>query len=50
MRPALILTRQNVIPYLNKLTVAEVTSQGKDTQLRSPSDKAGTFLKNLMFS
>ena len=29
MRPALILTRQNVIPYLNKLTVAEVTSQGK---------------------
>jgi mRNA-degrading endonuclease toxin of MazEF toxin-antitoxin module len=28
-RPALILTRQGVIPYLNKLTVAEVTSVGK---------------------
>ena len=28
-RPALILTRQAVIPYLNKLTVAEVTTQGK---------------------
>lgn len=28
-RPALILTRQGVIPYLNKLTVAEITSQGK---------------------
>jgi len=28
-RPALILTRQAVIPHLNKLTVAEVTTQGK---------------------
>jgi mRNA-degrading endonuclease toxin of MazEF toxin-antitoxin module len=28
-RPALILTRQAVIPFLNKLTVAEVTTQGK---------------------
>ncbi len=28
-RPALILTRQSVIPYLNKLTVAEITSSGK---------------------
>jgi len=28
-RPALILTRQAVIPYLNKLTVAEITSKGK---------------------
>ena len=28
-RPALILTRQAVIPYLNKLTVAEITSSGK---------------------
>jgi mRNA-degrading endonuclease toxin of MazEF toxin-antitoxin module len=28
-RPALILTRQRVIPHLNKLTVAEVTTVGK---------------------
>jgi mRNA-degrading endonuclease toxin of MazEF toxin-antitoxin module len=28
-RPALILTRQGVIPHLNKLTVAEITSVGK---------------------
>ncbi len=28
-RPALILTRQAVIPFLNKLTVAEVTTQAK---------------------
>jgi len=28
-RPALILTRQGVIPHVNKLTVAEITSAGK---------------------
>ncbi len=28
-RPALILTRQGVIPFLNKLTVAEITTKGK---------------------
>jgi mRNA interferase MazF len=28
-RPGLILTRQRVIPHLNKLTVAEVTSRRK---------------------
>lgn len=28
-RPALILTRQAVIPYVHKLTVAEITSIGK---------------------
>jgi mRNA-degrading endonuclease toxin of MazEF toxin-antitoxin module len=28
-RPALILTRQSVIPYLNKLTVAEIAASGK---------------------
>ena len=28
-RPAVILTRQAVIPHLNKLTVAEITSAGK---------------------
>ena len=28
-RPALIVTRQAVIPHLNKLTVAEITSVGK---------------------
>ena len=28
-RPVVILTREDVIPYLNKLTVAEITSQRK---------------------
>ena len=28
-RPALIITRQAVIPHVNKLTVAEITSSGK---------------------
>ncbi|MEX2663354.1 MAG: type II toxin-antitoxin system PemK/MazF family toxin [Vicinamibacterales bacterium] len=28
-RPALVLTRQGVIAHVNKLTVAEITSQGK---------------------
>ncbi len=28
-RPAVILTRSGVIPYVNKLTVAEITSHGK---------------------
>jgi len=28
-RPVVVLTRQNVIEHLNKVTVAEVTSQGK---------------------
>ena len=28
-RPALILTRQAVIPHLNKITVAEITTSGK---------------------
>jgi mRNA-degrading endonuclease toxin of MazEF toxin-antitoxin module len=29
MRPVVILTRQNVVPYLNKVSVAEITSKGK---------------------
>jgi mRNA interferase MazF len=28
-RPVVILTRQNVVEFLNKVTVAEVTTQGK---------------------
>jgi mRNA-degrading endonuclease toxin of MazEF toxin-antitoxin module len=28
-RPVVVLTRQNVLEYLNKVTVAEVTSRGK---------------------
>lgn len=28
-RPALVITRQGVIAHVNKLTVAEITSQGK---------------------
>ena len=39
-RPALILTRQAVIPYVNKLTVAEITSSGKGypTEVRIGQD------------
>ncbi|MBW1908388.1 MAG: type II toxin-antitoxin system PemK/MazF family toxin [Deltaproteobacteria bacterium] len=29
MRPAVILTRQKVLEYLNKVSVAEVTTKGK---------------------
>ena len=28
-RPVLVLTRQNVIEYLNKVTVSEITTKGK---------------------
>ncbi len=28
-RPVVIITRQNVLEYINKVTVAEVTSKGK---------------------
>ena len=28
-RPVLVLTRSNVIPYLSKVVVAEITTQGK---------------------
>jgi mRNA-degrading endonuclease toxin of MazEF toxin-antitoxin module len=28
-RPVVILTRQNVLAYLNKVTVAEITTRGK---------------------
>ena len=28
-RPVLILTRQNVLKYLNKVIIAEITTQGK---------------------
>jgi mRNA interferase MazF len=29
-RPVVILTRQNVLEFLNKVTVAEITTKGKD--------------------
>ena len=28
-RPVVVLTRQNVVDYLNKVTVAEITTRGK---------------------
>ena len=28
-RPVVVLTRQNVLDYLNRVTVAEITTQGK---------------------
>jgi len=29
MRPVVVLTRQNVLPYVNKVIVAEITVRGK---------------------
>lgn len=45
MRPALILTRQGVIPYLNKLTVAEITSQGKGYPTEVAIGQSGNLAK-----
>src|SRR5687768_15569699 len=42
-RPALILTRQGVIPYLNKLTIAEVTSSGKGYPTEVPIGQKGNL-------
>ncbi|HUE87897.1 MAG TPA: type II toxin-antitoxin system PemK/MazF family toxin [Vicinamibacterales bacterium] len=44
-RPAVILTRRAVIPYVNKLTVAEVTSVGKGYPTEVPVGQAANLPK-----
>ena len=44
-RPVLILTRQNVIKYLNKLIVAEITTKGKGYPTEIVIDQMGNLPK-----
>ncbi len=44
-RPVLILTRSAVIPHLNKVVVAEITSQGKGYPTQIPIGKEGNLTK-----
>lgn len=44
-RPVLILTRQNVIKYLNKLVVAEITTKGKGYPTEIFIDQKGNLPK-----
>ena len=38
-RPVVILTRSNVIPHRNKVTVAEITTQGKGYRTEADIDQ-----------
>jgi len=42
-RPVLILTRQNVLKYLNKAIVAEITTQGKGYPTEIFIDRKGNL-------
>jgi mRNA-degrading endonuclease toxin of MazEF toxin-antitoxin module len=42
-RPVVILTRDNVIPFLNKVTVAEITTRGKGYPTEIPIRTAGNL-------
>jgi mRNA-degrading endonuclease toxin of MazEF toxin-antitoxin module len=42
-RPALILTRHGVIPHVNKLTVAEITTHGKGYPTEVPLGQKGNL-------
>jgi len=44
-RPVLILTRSGVIPYLSKVVVAEVTSQGKGYPTQVAIDQTANLSK-----
>jgi mRNA interferase MazF len=46
LRPALIITRQAVIPHLNKLTVAEITSRGKGYPTEVPIAQLANFRRD----
>ncbi len=41
--PVVILTRNNVIAFLNKVTVAEITTQGKGYPTEIPIQTAGNL-------
>ena len=44
-RPALIISRQSVVPYLNKLTVVEITSVGKGYPTEVPIGQRANLSK-----
>lgn len=44
-RPVLILTRSGVIPFLSKVVVAEVTTQGKGYPTQVPIGQRGNLPK-----
>jgi len=44
-RPVVVLTRQNVIEHLNKVTVAEVTSKGKGYPTEVFIDQKANLIK-----
>ena len=45
-RPAVILTRQAVLPHLNKVTVAEITSVGKGYPTEVPIGQKANLSKD----
>lgn len=45
-RPVVILTRDNVIAFLNKVTVAEITTRGKGYPTEIPIQMAGNLPQN----
>jgi mRNA interferase MazF len=42
-RPVLVLTRQNVLQYVNKVTVAEITTKGKGYPTEIDIDQKATL-------
>ena len=49
-RPVLVLTRSGVIPYLSKVVVAEVTTQGKGYPTQVAIGQHGNLPKNSFVS
>ena len=48
-RPVVVLTRQNMLDYLNKVKVAEITTRGKDIQQKYLSVKKLTCQSHPLF-
>lgn len=49
-RPVLILTRSGVIPYLSKVVVSEITTQGKGYPTQIAIGEAGNLRKSSFVS
>lgn len=49
-RPVLILTRSGVVPYLSKVVVAEITTQGKGYPTQIAIGLKGNLAKNSFVS
>jgi mRNA interferase MazF len=45
-RPVVVLTRQAVIPHVNKLTVAEITTKGKGYPTEVPIGQAANLRRD----